>query len=119
MAGAGKHRAKKEARRNNNGKNPPDSPETQESLSTSSPPQRSLPPTRYDGGADPAARGAINPGNNGNGNGVVAVRAHRNLDLGLLGSFLLTGVSLRVQYCCAPFLISYLSTSAIHSQFRF
>ena len=100
MAGAGKQRARKERKNGRNGdngsgegKNSPPSPETQESPSSQSPPQQPSPPTRYDGGADPAgARPAINPANNGNG--VYAVRAHRNLDLGLVASYILNGVSL-------------------------
>ena len=102
MAGAGKHRARKEKKNGNNGngessngngKGSPQSPETQDSPSSNSPPQQGSPPTRYDGGADPAGRAAINPDGNGNGHGVIAVRAHRNLDLGLMSSFLQSGVS--------------------------
>ena len=95
MAGAGKHRARKE-RRNGNGKDSPESPETGESPSTNSPPEQSSPQTRFDGASDPeGARQAMNPSNNGNGNGngVIAVRASKNLDLGLYGSYLLHGVS--------------------------
>lgn len=98
MAGAGKHRARKERKNgndgngDNNGKHSPPSPETQNSPSSNSPPQQTS-PTRFDGGADPGTtRPTINPNNNGNN--LVAVRAHRNLDLGLHSSYIQAGVSL-------------------------
>ncbi|KAL9051832.1 MAG: hypothetical protein Q9162_005773 [Coniocarpon cinnabarinum] len=95
MAGAGKHRARKE-RRNGNGngnKSPesPESPETQDSPSPNSPPEQASPPTRYDGGADPGAgRPALFTGSDTGG--VVAVKAIKNLDLGLRSSYLQLGL---------------------------
>ena len=93
MAGAGKNRQRKE-RKNGNGKGSPEntSPSTHES--SQSPPKQASPPSGLDGDRDPAggsiagaasARGAQAP--------VIASRAHRNVDMGISGSFLLLGVS--------------------------
>lgn len=96
MAGAGKNRQRKE-RKNGNGKGSPENTSTQES--SQSPPKQASPPAGLDGDRDPAggsvagaasARGAQPP--------VIASRAHRNVDMGISGSFLLLGVSPSCSY---------------------
>ena len=96
MAGPSKNRQRKERKNEKDSAKSASPKETSPQDSTSpsdTSPPTTTPPARWDGNRDPAGSSradngsvpAINP------NGVVAVRAHRNLDLGLAGSFLLTG----------------------------
>ena len=98
MAGAGKHRARKERKNGNDGnnkgssKNTPSSPEARESTTSNSPPQAPA-PSRFDGSGDVQRPPNVDPSGERNARGVVAVRAHRNMDLGMLSSYLQLGVS--------------------------